>query len=75
MTDAQRILAEIKRRDAALAACPGHVFVRDVEGRLGSKMWRCLTCNEHCDATEVTWYLRGLRHGAVGHDETKAVPK
>lgn len=73
--DPAGILAQVKARDAALAACPGHTFVRDVEGRQGSKMWRCVACNQHADAIEVSWYLRGLRHGAQGHAEDKAVPR
>jgi hypothetical protein len=62
------VLREVKRRQAVMEACPGHVFVQDIDIRNhGTKSWLCTVCGERADASWVYAYKQGLLHAQRGH--------
>lgn len=54
---------EVKANHAKLDGCVRHDFGTADDRKLGAR-YACRACGGWADASAVTWYSRGLEHGA-----------
>lgn len=71
--DTKKILAEVKARQAAMEACPGHHFPSPPDWKV-LRGWRCANCDQLFDAHEIAMYKQGLKHAEKGHRAEAVLP-
>jgi hypothetical protein len=65
INDVYRVFPEVKENLDRLESCPGpHSFVQQPsDNPLKAKQWVCASCKGVIHATDLYWYLSGLKHG------------